>query len=245
MNLRSDATAATSDLAETARPQGVVDRGPIIRHALALGLGSLVFGISFGTACAMANISTFEALAFSVIVSTGSAQLAAVTVLASGGMIGAAVVAGGLLNLRYVAYGVALTPVFNRALWWRALTSQLMGDEAAAVGLAQEDVNSQRYGYCAGGLAHFAGLVTGTWIGVGLLTNADDLIFRSGLDATIPAAFLTFLWPRLSDPLHRTAAAVGAISAIVLTPLAPAGVPIIAAGIAGYYVAQHSETSAA
>ena len=77
----------------------------------------------------------------------------------------------------------------------------------------------------------YAAWVGGTAVGV----LFGDLIgdpTRLGLDAAFPALFLALLWPNLDRPHAKTAALLGAAIALALTPVAPAGVPIIAAGLA-------------
>ena len=71
-----------------------------------------------------------------------------------------------------------------------------------------------------------------TAIGVVAVSSAGDLVETLGIDATIPAAFLALLWPRLADPVQRVVALVGAVIAVVLVPIAPAGVPILGASAA-------------
>ena len=53
-----------------------------------------------------------------------------------------------------------------------------------------------------------------------------------GLDAAFPAMFLALVAPQLRSRRAAMAAASGAAIAVVLVPLAPAGVPIIAASAA-------------
>ena len=48
-----------------------------------------------------------------------------------------------------------------------------------------------------------------------------------GLDAAVPAAFLGLLWPRLQSNFLRLVAVASMVFAIVVTPLLPAGLPII------------------
>ena len=52
-----------------------------------------------------------------------------------------------------------------------------------------------------------------------------------GLDAAFPALFLALLWPYLRERDGRMAAALGALVALVLVPLAPPGVPLVAASL--------------
>jgi predicted branched-subunit amino acid permease len=62
----------------------------------------------------------------------------------------------------------------------------------------------------------------------GAIGNPDAL----GLDAIFPAFFLALLAAELRRPETRPVAALGAAIALVLTPVAPAGVPIVAAALA-------------
>ena len=50
-----------------------------------------------------------------------------------------------------------------------------------------------------------------------------------GLDAAVGAAFLALLWPRLRDRRNQLVAAAAAAVALGLVPVAPAGVPVLAA----------------
>ncbi len=53
-----------------------------------------------------------------------------------------------------------------------------------------------------------------------------------GLDAIFPAFFLGLLLNEIGRPGAPRVSAVGAVIALVLVPVAPAGVPIIAAALA-------------
>ena len=67
------------------------------------------------------------------------------------------------------------------------------------------------------------GTLAGALIGSGIDTSA------LGLDAAAPAIFLVLLWPQLSSERARAVALGTAVVALGLIPLAPAGLPIIAA----------------
>lgn len=201
----------------------------IRRQAISIALAVSPFGVAFGVACADAGFGLGEAVGFSALVFTGSAQFAAVSVLADGGTALAAIAAAVLLSLRSLAYGLVMAPALRGPTWWRALASQLMIDEAMAVGAAQPTPRLQRRGYLWGGGAVFVLWNLATAAGVLLVSSAGDLVETLGIDATIPAAFLALVWPRLSDPTQRIVAIGGAAIAVVLVPLAPAGLPILGA----------------
>ncbi len=210
----------------------VAVRRKIRIQAISVGLAVAPFGAAFGALCTEAGLGTWEALGFSSLVFGGSSQFAAVTVLAEGGTIIAAVIAGLLLNLRSLAFGVAMAPSLRGSLLWWALTSQLMIDEATAVGSSQESHALRRYGYIWAGLSVFVLWNCMTWVGVTLLSGTGTLIQDLGIDATIPAAFLGLVWPKLSSKEHRLLAGIGAILAFLLVPFVPPGIPVIAAASA-------------
>src|SRR5207244_13282928 len=81
------------------------------------------------------------------------------------------------------------------------------------------------------GSALLVSWICGTTIGV----FAGNLLgdpSRFGLDAAFPALFLALLVPQLRTTRARAAAIAGGALALVLIPVAPPGVPIIAASAA-------------
>jgi predicted branched-subunit amino acid permease len=212
------------------------ERALIRRRAVSIAMSTAPFGVAFGASCAEAGLGWTEALGFSTLVFTGAAQFAAVRVLADGGAAAAAIATAVLLSLRCLAYGVVMAPALTGPRWWRALASHLMIDESMAMGTAVEDPAARRYGYLWGGLSVFVIWNTATLAGVLAAAGSGDAVERLGLDATIPAAFLALVWPRLADPRQRAVAIAGAAIAIVAVPLAPAGVPILLAGLAAFAV---------
>ena len=84
-------------------------------------------------------------------------------------------------------------------------------------------------------------------MGVFVLWNAFTLVgavlgdalgdpTRYGLDAAAAAAFLALLWPRLAGRLARWTAAGALLVALALTPLVPAGIPVLAAAVVAIVV---------
>ena len=49
-----------------------------------------------------------------------------------------------------------------------------------------------------------------------------------GLDSAVPAAFLGLVWPRLESNRDRALAITSVVFALAMTPILPAGLPIIA-----------------
>lgn len=207
----------------------VATRRAIHRQAASIVAAVAPFGVVFGASAATAGLSLLQAIGFSTLVFGGSSQFAAAEILGDGGSVASAAIAGLLLNVRSLAFGVIMAPALFGAWWQRAAMSQLMIDESTAVGAAQVGLRWRRYGYLVTGLGVFAVWNLATVIGHVAFSGAGDLITDLGLDAAGPAAFLALLWPRLSAAPQRRTAVAGAVIAASLIPVAPAGVPILAA----------------
>jgi 4-azaleucine resistance transporter AzlC len=187
------------------------------------------FGMSFGV-LARPTMGSVAPIVMSMTTFAGSAQFASVSILSTGGTLAAAVIAAILLNARYGPIGVSVAPSLRGPWWSRFLRAQLVVDETWALSADGRGGHDPKL-IVGGGLVLYAAWVVGTTAGV----LFGDLIgdpARLGLDAAFPALFLALLVPNLDRPQARTAALLGAGIALMLTPIAPAGVPIIAASLA-------------
>ena len=189
----------------------------------------MLLSFSFGVV-ARPVMGVAAPIVMSIVVFAGSAQFAALAVLAAHGSPVAAIVAGSLLNLRFVPMGIALAPSLVHGAVGRALRGQAIVDASWAManrGPGRFDVD-----YLLGATAvQYPAWVTGTVLGVlaGSVIGDPKVL---GLDAIFPAFFLGLLVPELGRPRAPRVAALGAGIALALTPLTPAGVPIIAASLA-------------
>ncbi len=200
------------------------------RTALPYAVAVLGFGVSFGLLARAAGFDALAAIAMSATTFAGSAQFAAVGVLGAGGTVGAAAAAAILLNARYGPMAAAAAPWFRGPAWRRLLEAQLVVDESWAIS-AREGGRFDLPALLGSGAVLYAAWVGGTAAGaLGGRFIGDPA--RFGLDAAFPALFLALLAPRLRRARARTAALLGAGIAIALTPSAPPGVPILAAGSA-------------
>jgi 4-azaleucine resistance transporter AzlC len=200
------------------------------RAAAPLAVAVAAFGVSFGLLARTAGWGWLAPIVMSVTTFAGSAQFAALSVLGSGGTVAAAVAAALLLNARYGPIGVSVAPFLSGPPWSRFLHAQLVVDESwaiAAEGHGRYDVRM----LVGSGLTLYAAWVAGTAIGaLGGQVLGDPA--KLGLDAAFPALFLALLVPQVRDRRALLAALLGAAIALVLTPIAPAGVPIVAASAA-------------
>jgi 4-azaleucine resistance transporter AzlC len=196
------------------------------RDGLPFAVAAFVLAISFGV-LAEPLLGAEAAIAMSVFVFAGSAQFGATAVLASGGGPAAAILAGVLLNARYVPMGIALAPSLEGGPLRRALYGQAMIDASWA------SANRGGGRFDADYLVGFTLPDIPLWIGgTAIGAYAGDLLGDPealGLDAMFPAFFLALLANELRNGRARGAAAIAAVLALALTPFVPPGIPVIAA----------------
>jgi len=199
-----------------------------VRAALPLAIAPLLFGASFGLLAIDAGLGASGAIAMSATTFAGSAQFAAASILEDGGGAAAAIIAALLLNARYVPLSLAVASIFPGSRRRRAVESQLIVDESWALAGRR---GRFEYGVLVGvGLVLYVVWVGGTALGtvIGDLLDPEAI----GIDAAFPALFLALLAPYLrSRRALLTAVVAGAIT-LVLIPVAPPGVPIVAASLA-------------
>ena len=221
-----------------------VRRGFIAMQPLAIGV--LAHAVTFGLLAQGAGFSIFDAVLMSATVYSGTAQTAAVSVLATGAGVVAAVSTVVLLNARYILYGAALRPWLGQVSPVQAYGSLfLLGDGSWLLAMRAYEAGDRDAGYVLGtGLGSFAPWIAGTMLGslIGKWIPAPQLL---ALD------FLLVAWcAAMMVGMARTRASlwpggVALLAALVTDRLAPAGWPIVAAGLAGALTAylRHGDTA--
>src|SRR5918996_5615429 len=134
------------------------------RAVSALAIAIAAFGVSFGVLARSAGMSPWAAIAMSATTLAGSAQFAAVSVLAAGGGAAVAVIAGALLNTRYAVMGLSAASSLAGPTWARFLLAQLVMDESWAVA-QRGDGTVDRERLIGAGLTLFAAHVVSTAVG--------------------------------------------------------------------------------
>jgi 4-azaleucine resistance transporter AzlC len=195
-----------------------------------IAVAAAAFGASFGILAPAAGFDALAAVVMSATTFAGSAQFAVVSTLESGGAVAAAIVAAALLNARYAPISVSVAPYFRGSPVRRLLESQLIVDESWVVSRRRDGRYDRRILIGAGAVLYVA-WVGSTFVGaiVGEAIADPDTL---GLDAAFPALFLALLVPLLSSRRALAVALLAALVALVLIPVTPAGIPIIAASAA-------------
>jgi 4-azaleucine resistance transporter AzlC len=186
---------------------------------------SFLLSFSFGAVATAAGLPAVAAVVMSAIVYAGSAQFAAVGILAAGGGVGAAVAAAALMNSRFLPMGFALGPSLRGGRLRRALQGQTVVDSSWALA-ARGDGTFDRSWLFGHSAAQYVAWVTGTVAGV---LGGDLDVQALGLDAVFPTFFLALLLGELRGRRRAGLALAGGAVALALVPVAPAGVPVLAA----------------
>jgi 4-azaleucine resistance transporter AzlC len=197
------------------------------RVAAPLVPAALALGVSFGVLAQTAHMSALAAVVMSATTFAGSSQVATVSVLGAGGTVAAAVVAALLLNARYAPIGISVAQSFRGSILRRFGQAQLVVDESWALAGGGTSRFDRRVMLGVGG-ALWVAWVGGTALG-GLLGEVIGDTSALGLDGAFAALFAALLASQLRERRRVAAAGLGGAIAFVLIPVAPAGVPILAA----------------
>jgi predicted branched-subunit amino acid permease len=123
--------------------------------------------------------------------------------------------------------GIALAPSLPGGPARRALQGQAVVDSSWALA-NRGDGTFDRWALFGSTAPQYVGWVAGTALG----TVSGDLlgdIERWGLDAVFPAFFVALLVTEVRTSTGAVAAALGGLIALALVPIAPPGVPVLAA----------------
>jgi 4-azaleucine resistance transporter AzlC len=185
--------------------------------------GMVPFGIVAGVAMVSAGLSRAEAVAMSLLVFAGSAQLAVLPLLVAKAPLWVMCATALVVNLRYVIYSAVLAPYFEhlpRA--WRALLSYITVDGIFAlfVGRYRPDAGrpDRHWFYLGGSLLLWAGWQAASMVGIfggAMIPRTWSLEFAATL------GLIAMLMPLFFD----RAVAWGALAAGAVS-LAAAGLPL-------------------
>jgi predicted branched-subunit amino acid permease len=146
--------------------------------------------------------------------------------MGAGGSVISAIATATLLGFRNALYGLQMAPILKVTGLKRVLAAQITIDESTAVATLQENDADSKRGFYVTGIGVYVFWNLFTFLGaLGASAIGNPSVW--GLDAAVPAAFCGLVWPRLKNKIQFTVSALAIALALLLTPLAPAGVPII------------------
>ena len=201
-------------------------------RALALAPGIVPLGMLFGAAAAAAGISPWAAAAFSVVVFAGTAQFAAVGLVATGASLGGAVLLVALINARYFLLSAATLDLGRRAgarPWQRVALALGVVDETYALQAAwARQSAATAAGLLLVSLTFWLMWVGGTLAGALVGERLPDLR-PYGLDYALPgiAVGLLGIFADTRERLLAGLAALGVAGALALAGLGTLAVLLV------------------
>jgi predicted branched-subunit amino acid permease len=140
-----------------------------------------------------------------------------------------AIAAAVLLNARFLPIGVSVAPFLKGGPLRRALEAQTIVTTSWALAI-RAGGRFDRAFMIGATVPQYAAWTVGTAVGV-LAHDVGGAVEKLGLDATFPAFFLALLMRGLGSSGKRATAAavIAAVLAAALVPVAPPGVPVLAA----------------
>jgi predicted branched-subunit amino acid permease len=193
----------------------------------ALVVGVVAF--SFGILARSLGWGVLAPIVFSVATFSVTAQFAVAAVLGAGGGAFTAIAAAVLLNARFLPIGISVAPFLKGGPLRRALESQTILTTSWALAIRARGGFDRTFMIGATLPQYFAWTV-GTAIGV-LTHGIGGSVEKLGLDAIFPAFFLALLMRGIGSGGKRAIAAtsIAAVLSAALIPIAPPGVPVLAA----------------
>ena len=201
-------------------------RNQVDRTALSVAFTVGLYGAAFGAAGVTAGFSILQTCLLSILLFSGASQFAVVGIMGAGGAAVSAIATSTLLGFRNALYGLQMAPILKVKGMKRILAAQITIDESTAVATLQENDADRRRGFYITGVGVYIFWNLFTFLGaLGASAIGDPSVW--GLDAAVPAAFCGLIWPRLKNKTHFVVSAVAIAWALLLTPITPAGIPII------------------
>ncbi len=203
------------------------------RTILPILIGVVPFGFIIGLTAVQAGLGLEGAVAFSVVVYAGAAQLAALNLLGAGASLLVVVGTALVINVRFLLYSASLAPYLSQqSRSRRMLAAYLLTDQAYAVSLVRFrerlDARSRWRFYLGAGVAMWATWQASTVAGaLGGSTVPESV----PLGFAVPLAFLALLIPTVTDRPTVVAAVVSAAVAVAAAPLGRGALP--AAAVSG------------
>jgi len=201
-----------------------------VRAGVPFALAGGLLAASFGVLARDVGMPGWAAVVMSAIVFAGSAQIAALTIVGAGGGLGSAIGAAALMNSRFLPMGIAIGPSLPGGAAARAAQGQTVVDASWALASDGEG-GFDRHVMFGSTAIQYTTWVAGTVLGVVAGAALGDPR-TLGLDAIYPAFFLALMIGEIRSGRAVGVAAVGALIALALVPVAPAGVPVLVASLA-------------
>ncbi|MEY4979292.1 MAG: inner membrane protein YgaZ [Pseudomonadota bacterium] len=186
--------------------------------SVAMGIGA--WGLMTGVAMVKSGLSVLEAVLMTLIVYAGSAQLAAVPMMAAGAPLWVILAAAFCVNLRFVVFSAHLRPYMMHLPRWQRLVSGYVTGDLSYVFFARRyptpgqtpDELARQQAYLMGNCAvNYIAWMLASLVGIAL-ANAIPTAWGLGFAGIL--ALLGVLSSLASSPLRVVSAAVAGAAAV-------------------------------
>ncbi len=204
-----------------------------VKLGIPIFLGYVPVGTAFGMLARTAGFTLTQAVSCSALVLAGAGQFVALSLMRAGADLTAVLVATGVVNLRYVLFGAAVSPhLRDTGLPAQASLAFSLTDETFAV-----NISDQREGWAD--TASMAGVGAISWVGwVGgtLLGGALGALVGDpnawGVGFAMPAMFTALLVAQATDRRYVTVGMLAGVMALGLSLVLPGTWFLVGASVA-------------
>jgi predicted branched-subunit amino acid permease len=217
-----------------------------MRAVAPVALATGTWGVVAGVAMVKVGLTTAQAIGMTLLVFSGTAQLASLPLIAAEAPIWVILLTATVVNLRFVIFSAGLQPFFRRlSLWRRLLLGYIIVDTSFAIFLSRFSDASENERGTTEQVWFFLGMGASQWIVwqsmsiVGILLGAQ-VPAEWGLEFAAILALIALTLPMIVGK----PALVGAVTAGVVA-VAAAGAPLklglllaVIAGIAAAMIAE-------
>ncbi len=223
----SDAHPAPAPTAPAERP--LVARADVLTFAATY----FVVGVTVALICTTAGMAPWLVAVAAVTMYSATSQLALVAVITSGGATLAGLASALLVSARFGVLAAAIAPRLRRGAVRRGVAAHMVVDPSVALALAQPDDDAAEWVFWRVGINLGVAWLIGVVVGVVVGPHIGDP-HRYGLDAVFPASLVAILAAslRAGGRIMLAVALVAGAITLTLTPLVPAGIPVLAAVLA-------------
>lgn len=203
-----------------------------------LDLGTLLFasmaiGVAVTSIMEGVGTSWWVVMAACTFAYSGTGEVAYASVIASGGGLTPAIVAALLVSSRFGLLAMSMPGRWKASLWERIAIAHSSSEVAVAAAIEAQPYGERaaRRAFWELALCTTAGWIIGSALGLALGDVVGDTR-RIGLDVVFPASFVGAVVNGLRRQDSAVAIVLGGSAAVALTPLLPAGVPVLIAAAA-------------
>jgi predicted branched-subunit amino acid permease len=183
--------------------------------------GVIPFGLVMGTVSANSKLDLFQTIGMNVLVFAGSSQLAAIDLMTKDAESLVIILTGLIINMRFVLYSAALSPVVQEAsLGTKFLSAYFLTDQTYAAMSAQGDQlqNSQEKIIFYFGAALCMAVAWQISVVVGFIFG-NIAPSSWALDYAVPLSFVALVAPTLKNKKYVYVALFSSAASILLHPM--------------------------